>query len=67
MAEELSTQLCCVKYSLMACNAFGIMLGIFVVLFGLAYPEENFPVTGSAWLCATSMPSLANLLYSSTF
>ncbi|KAI1280637.1 hypothetical protein HDE_13582 [Halotydeus destructor] len=27
----------------MACNAFGIMLGIFVVLFGLAYPEENFP------------------------
>lgn len=26
-----------------ACNAFGIMLGIFVVLFGLAYPEENFP------------------------
>lgn len=27
----------------MACNAFGIMLGIFVVLFGMSYPEEKFP------------------------
>lgn len=42
-ADELTGKFCCVKYSLMACNAFGIMLGIFVVMFGLAYPEENFP------------------------
>ena len=34
---------CCLKYSLMACNAFGIMLGIFVVLFGISYPDEGFP------------------------
>lgn len=33
----------CTKYALMACNAFGIMLGIFVVLFGISYPEEVFP------------------------
>lgn len=38
-----SSQVCCVKFSLMACNAFGIMLGIFVVLFGLAYPDVGFP------------------------
>lgn len=31
------------KYCLMASNAFGIMLGIFVVLFGISYPEEVFP------------------------
>ena len=43
MASELTKQVCCIKYSLMACNAFGIMLGIFVVLFGISYPEENFP------------------------
>jgi hypothetical protein len=43
MAGELTKQVCCIKYSLMACNAFGIMLGIFVVLFGISYPEENFP------------------------
>lgn len=43
MPGEISKQLCCVKYSLMACNAFGIMMGIFVVLFGLSYPEEKFP------------------------
>ena len=42
-AGELTKQVCCVKYSLMACNAFGIMLGIFVVLFGISYPEEGFP------------------------
>lgn len=40
---ELTKQVCCVKYSLMACNAFGIMLGIFVVLFGISYPEVGFP------------------------
>lgn len=27
MTEELTKQVCCIKYSLMACNAFGIMLG----------------------------------------
>ena len=43
MTGELTKQVCCVKYSLMACNAFGIMLGIFVVLFGISYPEEDFP------------------------
>lgn len=43
MAGELTKQVCCIKYSLMACNAFGIMLGIFVVLFGISYPAENFP------------------------
>lgn len=43
MTGELTKQVCCIKYSLMACNAFGIMLGIFVVLFGISYPEENFP------------------------
>lgn len=34
---------CCTKYALMACNAFCIMLGIFVVLFGISFPEEVFP------------------------
>uniref|UniRef100_T1KY00 Uncharacterized protein n=1 Tax=Tetranychus urticae TaxID=32264 RepID=T1KY00_TETUR len=42
MAEK-SKIFCCTKYTLMACNAFGIMLGIFVVLFGMSYPEERFP------------------------
>lgn len=37
MASELTKQVCCIKYSLMAGNAFGIMLGIFVVLFGISY------------------------------
>ncbi|RWS07203.1 hypothetical protein B4U79_02093 [Dinothrombium tinctorium] len=41
MAER--TRICCLKYSLMACNAFGIMLGIFVVLFGVSYPDVDFP------------------------
>jgi len=40
---DMTKQVCCIKYSLMACNAFGIMMGIFVVLFGMSYPEENFP------------------------
>lgn len=40
---ELTKKLWCVKYSLMACNAFGLMLAFMAVLFGLAYPEENFP------------------------
>lgn len=31
------------QYFLMSSNAFGIMLGIFLVLFGLAYPDEQFP------------------------
>lgn len=43
MPEESSRQVFCVKYSLMACNAFGLMMGLFVVLFGMSYPEEKFP------------------------
>lgn len=34
---------CFTKYAFMACNAFCIMLGIFVVLFGISFPEEIFP------------------------
>lgn len=29
------------KYFLMSSNAFGLMIGIFVVLFGMAYPGES--------------------------
>lgn len=39
-----STQkLKCMKYSLMVINSFGVLLGFFIVLFGLAYPTVNFP------------------------
>lgn len=31
------------KYFLMSSNAFGLMIGIFVVLFGMAYPGESMP------------------------
>ena len=43
MDGELTKQVCFIKFSLMACNAFGIMLGIFVVLFGISYPDVGFP------------------------
>lgn len=33
----------CLKYFLMSSNAFGLMIGIFLVLFGMAYKEESFP------------------------
>lgn len=33
----------CLKYSLMVINSFGLIIGILVVMFGFAYPEENFP------------------------
>lgn len=33
----------CLKYFMMSSNAFGVMIGIFLVLFGMAYPEESFP------------------------
>lgn len=33
----------CMKYSLMVINSFGLLLGIFIVMFGLAYKEEKFP------------------------
>lgn len=42
----------CVKYFLMASNAFGIMLGIFIVLFGLAYSVETFPGGFKGRTCA---------------
>ncbi|RWS27019.1 hypothetical protein B4U80_06304 [Leptotrombidium deliense] len=41
----------------MACNAFGIMLGIFVVLFGVSYPEVGFPggYTGKTTACISGV------------
>lgn len=33
----------CIKYTLMTINSFGLIIGIFVVLFGLAYPTVTFP------------------------
>lgn len=33
----------CLKFSLMVCNSFGIVIGFFVVLFGLAYSGVTFP------------------------
>lgn len=33
----------CMKYSLMVINSFGVLLGVFIVLFGLAYPLVPFP------------------------
>ncbi|RWS28254.1 hypothetical protein B4U80_05841 [Leptotrombidium deliense] len=33
----------CLKFSLMVCNSFGIVIGVFVVLFGLAYSTVTFP------------------------
>lgn len=42
MADR-SKKLGCLKYFMMSSNAFGVMIGIFLVLFGLAYPEEKFP------------------------
>lgn len=51
MAEK-DSKFMCVKYFLMACNAFGMMLGIFVVLFGLAYSAEIFPGGYKGRTCA---------------
>lgn len=51
MAERKNKFLC-VKYFLMASNAFGVMLGIFVVLFGLAYSMETFPGGYKGRTCA---------------
>jgi len=42
----------CIKYFLLASNAFGMMLGIFVVLFGLAYSMETFPGGYKGRTCA---------------
>ena len=33
----------CMKYSLMVINSFGVLLGFFIVLFGMAYPRVPFP------------------------
>lgn len=33
----------CMKYTLMVVNSFGVLLGFFIVLFGMAYKEEVFP------------------------
>jgi len=33
----------CMKYTLMVINSFGILLGFFIVLFGLAYKTQTFP------------------------
>lgn len=33
----------CMKYLLMVINSFGFLLGFFIVLFGLAYPDILFP------------------------
>jgi hypothetical protein len=39
-----STQkLKCMKYSLMIINSFGVLLGFFIVLFGMSYPTVEFP------------------------
>ena len=31
------------KYLLMVINSFGVLLGFFIVLFGMAYPRVSFP------------------------
>lgn len=36
----------CMKYSLMVINSFGVLLGFFIVLFGFAYKEVQFPFGG---------------------
>lgn len=33
----------CMKYSLMVINSFGVLLGFFIVLFGIAYKDAKFP------------------------
>ena len=33
----------CMKYLLMVINSFGVLLGFFIVLFGMAYPRVSFP------------------------
>lgn len=43
MAEGRGRKFTCLKYFLMSSNAFGLMIGIFLVLFGMAYKEESFP------------------------
>lgn len=43
MAEGRGKKFSILKYFLMSSNAFGLMIGIFLVLFGMAYPTEDFP------------------------
>lgn len=43
MAEGRGKKFSILKYFLMSSNAFGLMIGIFLVLFGMSYPEEDFP------------------------
>jgi hypothetical protein len=43
MAEGRGRKFGILKYFLMSTNAFGLMIGIFLVLFGMSYPEEDFP------------------------
>ena len=33
----------CMKYTLMVINSFGVLLGFFIVLFGMSYKEQIFP------------------------
>ncbi|RWS28119.1 hypothetical protein B4U80_02610 [Leptotrombidium deliense] len=51
MAER-TRRFSCMKYFLMASNAFGVMIGVFVVLFGIAYPKERFPGGYTGKQCA---------------
>ena len=42
-ANGSTQRLKCMKYSLMVINSFGVLLGFFIVLFGLSYPTVDFP------------------------
>lgn len=42
-ANGSTKRLKCIKYLLMVINSFGVLLGFFIVLFGLAYPTVSFP------------------------
>lgn len=56
-----------VKYILILSNAFTGMIGIFIVLFGFAYPDEKFP--GKLWnqLAMTTIWKIKNRLSSINF
>ena len=43
MSEGRGKKFLILKYFLMSSNAFGSMIGIFLVLFGISYPREKFP------------------------
>ena len=43
MATSIGRKFQCLKYFLMSSNAFGLMIGIFLVLFGMAYQDQTFP------------------------